>query len=103
MSLECDKCGKELATVQARYVDDHLLCLTCAKAQEVNAIKILEQWLTNNGYDGLYDDIAECGCVIGDLCPCGDYFGCCKPGYKHPCDDEYDFYIRAEKPEVEGE
>ena len=66
--------------------------------KEPDVIEIVEQWLTVNGYDGLYDDMSECVCEIGDLVPCGDYFGSCKPGYKHPGDNEYDFYIRAEKP-----
>jgi len=36
----------------------------------------LEQWLTDNGYDGLYAE--ECGCIVGDLAPCGEpcSFGC---------------------------
>ena len=46
--------------------------------------EILEQWLTDNGYDGLYAE--ECGCIVGDLAPCGEAcsFGC-RAGHKVPC------------------
>jgi len=46
---------------------------------------IVEEWLKDNGYDGLYDD--DCGCLIGDIAPCepDGGFGC-MPGYKGPCD-----------------
>jgi len=49
--------------------------------------EILDQWLTENGYDGLYTD--ECGCVVGDLAPCGEpcSFGC-RAGHRIPCNPE---------------
>ena len=46
--------------------------------------EILEKWLTDNGYDGLYTD--ECGCVVGDLAPCGEACSfTCQAGHKIPC------------------
>lgn len=30
---------------------------------------VVEQWLTENGYDGLAGD--DCGCQVGQLMPCG--------------------------------
>lgn len=49
----------------------------------MNAIQIIETWLKENGYDGLYEP-GECGCEIGDLCHCIEYFGGCLAGYKQP-------------------
>jgi len=31
---------------------------------------ILKDWLEKHEYDGLYNEVAECGCIISDLCPC---------------------------------
>jgi len=43
---------------------------------------IVEQWLKEHNYDGLYSH--DCGCRINDLMPCGS---CgverCEPGYEH--------------------
>lgn len=63
----------------------------------MNCLDIVEKYLKDNGYDGLFDD--ECGCVIGDLRPCCDDFSDCQPGYKVKAPDysEYDFYICASK------
>jgi len=44
--------------------------------------EIIEKYLKENGYDGLYNLNGECGCEIDDLIPCMDYCGDCKPGYK---------------------
>jgi len=42
--------------------------------------EIVKQWLTDNGYDGLFND--ECGCELKDLGPCGEMTGDCTAGYK---------------------
>lgn len=47
---------------------------------------ILEQWLKANGYDGLVADGGECGCELGDLAPCSEYFGNCLAAYRGPSD-----------------
>ena len=64
-------------------------------------IEIVRQYLVAHGYDGLYGD--ECGCLIDDLCPCGENFGGCRPGYEQPPpeDDEWDgcgIWVGPEKP-----
>jgi hypothetical protein len=30
--------------------------------------EIVDEWLRDNGYDGLAGD--DCGCIVGDLFPC---------------------------------
>jgi hypothetical protein len=64
---------------------------------------IIETWLKENGYDGLYCP-GECACKIGDLIPC-DSEGAlnCEPGVRQSEDvcreNGYDFMIgpRADK------
>jgi len=49
----------------------------------MNVKELVEEYLLNNGYDGLCCD--DCGCHLGDLMPCeGDIVGC-QPAYKKPC------------------
>jgi hypothetical protein len=50
------------------------------------AKEIIEKYLRDNGYDGLYYD--GCGCSFEELLECEEYCGQCKPGYKIPCDPE---------------
>lgn len=47
---------------------------------------ILAEWLKANGYDGLCNPWAECGCEVDDLMPCGGE-GCdgCVAGYRIEC------------------
>ena len=59
--------------------------------------EIVEKWLADNGYEGLYRTDA-CGCELDDLVPCGECFDDCAPGYKVPCvDGSHDFDIVAHK------
>ena len=52
-----------------------------------------------NGFDGLLNP-GECGCVIDDIGPCMcDSVLTCEPGYLWPGDEEYDFYIKKERPD----
>ena len=48
----------------------------------MNIQEIVEKYLIDNSYDGLFGDY--CGCEIGDLMPCGEP-GNCEAGYKGPC------------------
>jgi len=66
---------------------------------------IVAEWLTEHGYDGLYDGDADCACLLGDVAPCGGPFGDCKAGYKVPCDcGEHNYHVQEEKPgECHGE
>lgn len=67
----------------------------------MNCQDIIEKYLEDNGYDGLYNEVSKCGCELETLIPCGEDFSGCKPGYKVvPPDDvkcEYDIYIVANK------
>ena len=42
--------------------------------------KIVENYLRENGYEGLYSE--ECGCYLDDLMPCGECCDNCEAGYK---------------------
>jgi hypothetical protein len=42
--------------------------------------EIVEQYLRQNGFDGLYTD--ECGCLLDDLFPCSAPAVDCQAGYK---------------------
>ncbi len=73
-------------------------------SKDKTVINILRQWLTSNGYDGLYV-VGECGCLVDDLVPCGAVEAeVCTAGYKvDGCDDdcpigECDWHVQAEKP-----
>lgn len=69
----------------------------------MNVGEILEKYLKDNGYDGLYAD--ECGCQLSDLkpCECQNTLSC-QPGYSvkaSEADPEgHDFYILSTKEDV---
>ena len=52
--------------------------------------KIVERYLTENGFDGLFSEYGDCSCEIGDLAPCTVDFSTCKPGYRYVCKGEAD-------------
>lgn len=59
--------------------------------------EIVEKYLRENGFDGLFDE-NDCACDIGGLFPCDEYFGECEPGYKTRCDcGDHDYHISPEK------
>lgn len=72
----------------------------------INVRQIIELYLLRGGYDGLCCD--DCGCEIGDLCPCDGFCGECVAGYKVPCpgpedcyaDGNCPFHISSKKPIV---
>lgn len=45
-------------------------------------IKIVEKFLRENKFDGLYSPDMECGCRLEDLAPCGNIEENCTAGYK---------------------
>jgi hypothetical protein len=50
---------------------------------------LIEEALTAGGFGGLFNAEIPCGCLIGDLAPCGDEclnISECQAGYKHDCD-----------------
>ncbi len=71
----------------------------------MNIKEIVEKYLKDNGYDGLWNQDDECGCTFDDLFECAG--NCdpnnCEPGYKHPGNEEYDYLIGPDKPETKSE
>ncbi len=49
---------------------------------------IVEKYLRENKFDGLWSDCFYCGCEIDDLMPCEEPMTNCEPGYKIPCGDD---------------
>jgi len=71
----------------------------------MNIQEIVEQWLRDNGYDGLFSP-TYCACAIGDdFMPCGEPGNDCEAGYKTACpgpedceaDGDCDFHIGSRK------
>ena len=63
-----------------------------------NVLEIVTEYLKANGYDGLYNEYAECACDLSHLCPCGESMYECIPGYKtKDPEGEYDFLITDTK------
>ena len=48
--------------------------------------QIVQAWLNENGYTGLFQD--ECGCTLEDFAPCGEISQECEAGYKKLCKPE---------------
>jgi hypothetical protein len=61
--------------------------------------QIVQRWLTENSYDGLYHQDGECACATDNLMRCGEPGENCKAGYRQPCDcgEGCDFHIGKEK------
>lgn len=38
----------------------------------MNVIEVVSEYLVKNGFDALLNADIECGCVLGDLAPCGE-------------------------------
>lgn len=49
----------------------------------LNLKQIVENWLNNASYDGLYGEYCEC--AVDDLMPCGEPNVDCLPGRKMDC------------------
>lgn len=52
------------------------------REKEVTTVAgIVEVYIQENGYDGLYDPYKGCGCKLGNLFPCGgEWVERCIPG-----------------------
>jgi hypothetical protein len=61
--------------------------------------EIILKYLKDNGYEGLVNEDAECGCELEDLMCCDNSCENCEPGYKHKCPEghEFDWIIAASK------
>jgi len=68
-----------------------------------DVITIVEQHLTANGYDGLFNSDADCACVTSDLAPCGQIGHDCRAGYKHDRTDGWCISGSKEPPTEEDE
>jgi hypothetical protein len=63
-----------------------------------NVKEIINVYLRDFGFDGLWNPDGECACVINDLSPCGDMCEKCEAGYRHKCNcGEHDYHIGREK------
>lgn len=60
--------------------------------------EIVQKYLVDRGFDGLCSD--ECGCLLEDFMPCGEPGEDCKPGYRHPCNCEYEceYHVAPRRP-----
>lgn len=66
-------------------------------------LKLVEEGLKRGGYDGLFNELGDCACLIGGLAPCYDGFSMgCQAGWKQKCNDkcghESDWHVVAAKP-----
>ena len=75
----------------------------------ISVQQIMEKYLKDNGFDGLFNEDGECACSLGDeLIPCGELCVECQAGYKVPCSksdecenyDPHDWHMVEKKPEV---
>lgn len=82
--------------------------MECNDKRITDCRDIIEQYLRENRYGGLYDENGECACAVDHLFPCGENYLQCKPGYKVNCTPECehdftysdeDWHIQEEKPE----
>ncbi len=68
----------------------------------MNVKEIVEKYLKENGYDGLFHE-GDCGCEVGDLAPCDGSALDCEPGYKidgcsSECGAGCEFHFGPKKP-----
>lgn len=63
-------------------------------------LTIVEQYLKSNGYDGLVNIDASCGCKLGSLAPCCSDISNCQAGYRGKCTCgegcDFDIYLNEE-------
>ena len=50
---------------------------------EIDVLGIVEKWLVDNGFDGLYEPEGECACRLSEtgIAPCGQIGHDCRPGH----------------------
>jgi len=46
-------------------------------------VDMIEKYLRDNGFDGLFSPVGQCACELDDLAPCCEIGQHCEPGYKH--------------------
>lgn len=59
--------------------------------------EIVEAYIRENGFDGLFNSDLECACRVDDLEPCGCFSDECQVGCEYPCPKstcgEHDYHI----------
>jgi hypothetical protein len=64
-------------------------------------LEIVHQFLTDKGYDGLFNEACDCACRLSDLAPCSDVCWDCQPGYLiTPPEKDSEFEIGPDKPAI---
>lgn len=65
----------------------------------MDILDLIIRELENTDYDGLYNEDGECGCILGDLAPCGEMPNSCIFGYKIEADSnsDFDWFVVAER------
>jgi hypothetical protein len=68
------------------------------KSSRVDVGDIVVEYLTDNGYHGLYNPDGECACLIDDLGTCENIYQNCIAGWLAPCTcGEHDWHITADR------
>lgn len=78
-----------------------------ARETKMTGREIIAEYLKKNGFDGLFNADADCGCSLTD--PEADFMACggegcheCSPGYQHPCDcGDHDYHIKEYSADVD--
>lgn len=64
----------------------------------MNVAAIVNVYLKDNDFDGLWNPDGECACLVDAIAPCGDMSEKCEAGWKHRCHcGEHDYHIGKEK------
>jgi len=64
----------------------------------MNCLDIICKYLSKNGFDGLCNHDAECGCGLKDIAPCSSDVSFCEPAYDHGPRAGYDNYYSTVRP-----
>jgi len=63
-------------------------------SDRIDLRRIVQMYLTDYAFDGLYAADGVCTCVRDDLFPCDEPRPTCRPGYRVPCDcGGHDFHV----------
>lgn len=97
----CNWCSRDVKEVER--TGHHEDCPKNPKNEvQMTVDEIMQKYLKDNGYDGLYYP-GECCCKIDCMRVCGGNFFSCFPGYlqaKDENDTDTDYSIGRDKPEA---